>query len=154
MKKFSFNLEKILVYKDSILDKEKNALATIKGEKAQKEEELTTMVNRLSVAFSDKDKSVLAGKSVLELMNHKYFIDDLKKQIKAKKDEINLWTEKEEKQTKIVAECSKDVKRYEKLKEKKLEEYEKDIIKKDNEVISEFVSISYVAKGREEASNS
>ena len=149
MKKFSFNLEKILVYKDSILDKEKNALAVIKSEKAEKQIELEKMIRRLSIAFCDKDKCVLEGKSVLELMNHKYFIDDLKKQIKQKKDEINLWEEKEEKQTKVVAECSKDVKRYEKLKEKKLEEYEKYIIKKDNEVISEFVSVSYISKVRE-----
>lgn len=149
MKKFSFNLEKILVYKDSILDKEKNALVVIKSEKAQKQTELEIMIKRLSIAFCDKDKCVLEGKSVLELMNHKYFIDELKKQIKQKKDEVNLWEEKEEQQTRVVAECSKDVKRYEKLKEKKLEEYEKDIIKKENEVISEFVSVSYIAKARE-----
>ena len=149
MKKFSFNLEKILVYKDSILDKEKNALIVIKSEKAEKQLELEKLIKRLSIAFCDKDNCVLEGKSVLELMNHKYFIDELKKQIKLKKDEVNLWAEKEEKQTKVVVECSKDVKRYEKLKEKKLEEYEKDIIKKDNEVISEFVSVSYIAKARE-----
>lgn len=151
MKKFTFNLEKILVYKDSILDKEKNALSIIKTEKNHMVKQLENTKKRLQLAFLQKDKCVRQGKSVFELMNHKYFIDELKKQIKSITEEIKALTEKEQKQTQVVAECSKDVKRYEKLKEKKLEEYEKDIIKKENEVISEFVSISYISKEKQQA---
>ena len=146
MKKFSFSLQKILVYKNSVLDKEKNALSEIRLEKSSKEKEIVSLKNRLAEAFLEKDRCVMRGSSPQEMLNHKIFIDALKIKIDEAKQELSQIEEREWDQTQIVAEASRDVKRYENLKEKKLEEYKGYVIKKDQEEISEFVSSSFASK--------
>ena len=143
MKRFSFSLEKILVYKDSILDKEKNALGEIRQEKSQKEIQIRELEERLRGVFLEKDECILNGGSPMEMLNYKVFIDTLKIKIQEAKNELLEIEDREWEQTMVVAEASKDVKRYENLKEKKLEEYRLYLTKKEQEEISEFVSSSY-----------
>lgn len=146
MKKFSFSLEKILVYKDSVLDKEKNTLGEIRQEKREKELKIESLRHRLSSAFKEKDKCVMEGESPLQMLNHKIFIDALKVRIEEELKALSEIEERELRQTDVVAEASRDVKRYENLKEKKLEEYKSYLTKKEAEEISEFVSSSYASK--------
>ena len=50
MKKFKFSLDKLLNYKEQILDKEKNELSALRHKKQSAEEELLEVKNHLKVS--------------------------------------------------------------------------------------------------------
>lgn len=123
MKKFSFSLEKVLSYKESVLEKEKGELARLnmqRRELAAEQLRLEEALERESQSFQLK---MMRGVSGVELQNFQYIKTAAENQIKSLKQQIIQKDRQIEKQKEVVIEADKDVKKFSKLKEKQVEEY-------------------------------
>jgi len=140
MKKFNFSLEKLLKYKNQIKDSERANLMGLVAEK-------NIMVNKVSNLYEqDKEtknkihNAMNQGVKAQEIIMYNFVIENCRNQIHFLKRDIAILEKNIEKQQKRVAEISREVQALEKLREKKLEEYEELVNKEQNRVIEEYVS--------------
>lgn len=142
MKKFNFTLEKMLSYKDQVLEREKDNLSQLRYKKKSIEnkiEEHRTALYEIERTFQ---KKVFAGLTASEMKYHRFQMNNLNLQI----DELKIESQKLdpliERQTDIVVEVSQEVSGLDKLKEKQYDEYKKLAMKAEETIISEFVVMS------------
>lgn len=140
MKKFQFTLEKLLDYKDQVLEKEKNDLAYLHAEKNSALEHKEELEQYMKEAQDDFNFRAQKGISPMEMFMFKEYHNTLRLSIEDTTREIEKLEASIEKQTGVVTEASKDVKSLEKLEEKQLEEYNHAAAKENEQFIDEFVS--------------
>lgn len=142
MKKFEFSLEKLLDFKNQLLQKEKNDLANIRRLVAQTEESRARLLKKITEADEDLRQRSRGGISPQQLNLAKSYIKSLSDQIRDMDLRLEELRRASEKQLGIVVEMSKEVNTMDKLKEKQLEEYVKDRQKEEENFIEEYVSNS------------
>ena len=144
MKKFNFPLEKVLRFRTSLLDEEKNKLAELRRDVIETENQIEDC--RRQMAESDLELKESAAKGTtrqrIQILNFQIesarnMIEELEKQLK--KQQLLV-----ERQLGVVLEATKDVNGLERLKEKQREEYNEAVRKEDDLTISELVSSQYV----------
>lgn len=153
MKKFKFSLEKILDLKNQFLKNLKNDLLKLKLELKNKEEEIENL--NLKIIDTDNkyvEKSKLCI-SPVEILAYKDYLDRLyaeKKELFMQKHIIN---NKIENKKKDIIQMNMEISTLEKLREKKLEDYNYQVQKAEEQLIEEFISMSSVfEKGRDNIS--
>lgn len=123
MKKFTFSLEKVLSYRNQIVDVLKNELSTLMHELDQ----LDKKIDKLHSLFSDTNAKLVErmaeGVSAGDIAVYKLYLGDITGEVKKKqRDKQVLQKRIELKQAEIIA-ANVEIASLDKLKEKQLEEY-------------------------------
>lgn len=144
MKKFNFPLEKVLRFRTSLLDEEKNKLAELRRDVIETENQIEDCRRQMAESDLELKESAAKGTTIqrIQILNFQIesarnMIEELEKQLK--KQQLLV-----ERQLGVVLEATKDVNGLERLKEKQREEYNEAVRKEDDLTISELVSSQYV----------
>lgn len=150
MKKFQFSLGKLLDYKDQVLDKEKNELAVLNGQRAQAYSDKEALQRKLKEAQDDFNRQAAKGMSAMQMTLFTGYHKSLRMQIEDAERAIVEIEKSVEKQTKVVTEASKDVNSLEKLREKQLSDYNFQAAKAEELFIEEYVSSSAIRAAQQQ----
>ena len=140
MKKFKYRLDTVLDYKTQVLDNLKTEHAVINKNVNRKQQQISGLKQELVSYQSGFDQIKQEGASI---ENYRLFdmcigrmeqiIDDEKERLKILKKQEN-----EKKQEVIAAKV--DTSKFEKLKDRQIQDYQKAVMKADEAFIEEFVS--------------
>ena len=140
MKKFKYSLETVYQFKLQVLDK-------VKEEYAIKQQEVLnqqSLINRLQEELfhyeEEFERVKQEGASIETIMMYVNGIERMEKRIGKEKDELLRRTVIAEEKKREVIKANVDTNAFEKLKEKKLEEYRVQGQKAEEQFIEEFVS--------------
>lgn len=140
MKKFKYSLETVYQFKLQVLDK-------VKEEYAIKQQEVLnqqSLINRLQEELfhyeEEFERVKQEGASIETIMMYVNGIERMEKRIGKEKDELIRRTVIAEEKKREVIKANVDTNAFEKLKEKKLEEYRIQGQKSEEQFIEEFVS--------------
>ena len=140
MKKFKYSLETVYQFKLQVLDK-------VKEEYAIKQQEILnqqSLINRLQEELfhyeEEFERVKQEGASIETIMMYVNGIERMEKRIGKEKDELIRRTVIAEEKKREVIKANVDTNAFEKLKEKKLEEYRVQGQKAEEQFIEEFVS--------------
>lgn len=140
MKKFKFSLQKLLNYKEQIFDIEQGVLAGMNARLHTLREELQSIRDTSRQSAAELNEMAAKGCTALELARHKNYLVILDEAIAEKEWEIMLQRQAIERQTEKVRDAKVEISTMEKLKEKKLEEYQYRENKAQELFIDEFVN--------------
>ena len=144
MKKFRFSLETVLDYKQQVLatlQTEHGAiLAQIRAQE-QHIEELEAAYRHLNHEFTRRK---LAGIAILDAMKYEQYLRSMERQIQEETERLEELRAQEEAKREQVVEAKKETSAIEKLREKKLESYNKAMQKSEEAMIDELVSTKRV----------
>ena len=144
MKKFRFSLETVLDYKQQVLDALQAEHGAILAQvRAQEEllERLEANYYELNQEFTQRK---MEGISILDAMQYEQYLRAMERQIQEAVLELEkLRQEEEAKRAQVVA-AKQDTSSLEKLREKKLDLYNKAVQKSEEAMIDEFVSTTRV----------
>ncbi len=144
MKKFRFSLETVLDYKQEVLSALQTEHATVLARvHAQEEllEELENYYRELDAEFTERK---LEGITILDAMQYEQYLRATERQIEEAVEILKqLQAEAEAKRLEVV-EAKKDTSSIEKLREKKLDSYNKAVQKSEELIIEEFVTTARV----------
>lgn len=146
MKKFSFSLQKLLNYKEQVFDAEMTTLAEMRAVLATLEGELADMQTERKTRYADFTSRAARGIAAIEMETHKNYITMLDFATKQKQNQIEMQQRAVDKQAEKVFECKMEISTMEKLREKKLEEYNSMVAKAEEIFIEEFVTNSKALK--------
>lgn len=140
MKKFVFTLDKVLDYKTQVENNLRNEYAQ-KMDKVKKQE---LHIDSLNAEFAGCRNEFEARKkqgcTANLMVSYDGYLNNLRKQIEREKEKLKeLRMDAERKRMEMVA-AKVETSSFEKLKEKKQLEYEKEAMKKEEQFIEEFVS--------------
>ena len=140
MKKFKYSLETVYQFKLQVLDK-------VKEEYAIKQQEVLnqqSLINRLQEELfhyeEEFERVKQEGASIETIMMYVNGIERMEKRIGKEKDELIRRTVIAEEKKREVIKANVDTNAFEKLKEKKLEDYRVQGQKAEEQFIEEFVS--------------
>jgi len=140
MKKFNFSLQKLLDYKEQLFDVERTILGDMHAALNGMLEERDEMRRQHTGRSAELREKMIAGISAIEMETHKNFLTMLDFSIKQKEQQIELQRKAIDKQTDKVKEAKIELSTIEKLKERKLEDYNYEANKAEQAFIEEFVS--------------
>ncbi len=146
MKKFQFSLDKVLIYKEQVEENLKVELANIIQQvnlEEKKLKELEDEHKHYSIKFEQEKAS---GCTILRINFYEGYLLNTAYKIKTQIAVIEKLKIKEEEKRQEVIEAQKETKTIVKLKDKKMEEYNKDLMKKEEVFIEEFVATSKFMK--------
>lgn len=150
MKKFQFTLDRMLGYKNQLLDKEKNVLGQIK----KKQAEIDQKIHQLSIKRDDLSAELVReqekGTTVAKILGYSLQIENIRYQLEALSKEKAAMEQEAERQTKVVIAASQEVSSLEKLQEKQLEQYHYEAAQAERENVLEYVTTQLVRNRKEE----
>ena len=140
MKKFRFSLETVLDYKQQVLDALQKEHGVIMAQVKEQEEYLAG----LEADYRDMDAEFcqrkLEGIAILDAMRYEQYLRAMERQIQQAVYRLEELRRQEEAKRLEVGAAKQDTSSIEKLKEKKLDSYNKAVQKSEEAMIDEFVS--------------
>ena len=144
MKKFRFSLETVLDYKQEVLSALQTEHATVLARVHAQEELLEELENYYSELDAEFTERKLEGITILDAMQYEQYLRATERQIEEAVEILKqLQAEAEAKRLEVV-EAKKDTSSIEKLREKKLDSYNKAVQKSEELIIEEFVTTARV----------
>ncbi|MDR0924117.1 MAG: flagellar export protein FliJ [Hungatella sp.] len=140
MKKFNFPLNTVLNYKDQVLDNLKNEHAQIVDQVVRQEKKVDALSDRRKEACNRFQEEIGQGIAVSMMREYETYITFMQQKILAEQGVLQRLKKKEEQKREEVVEARKEVVSIEKLKEKKLLQYNKEVLRSEELFIEEFVS--------------
>ncbi len=140
MKQFKYRLETVLDYKTQVLDNLKTEHAVILQKVNRKQEEITGLNQELAGFESRFDKAKEEGAAIENYRLFDMCIGRMEEIIDQEKARLKVLRRQEEEKKQQVITAKVDTSKFEKLKEKKLKEYQKAAAKADEMFIEEFVT--------------
>lgn len=140
MKKFKFPLDTVLNYKDQALDNLKSEHAQIIAKVGQQEKMIQLLIEKRRVACIQFQEETQNGIAVNLMREYEGYITYMQQKILAEQGILQKLKRKEEQKRAEVVEARQEVASIEKLKEKKLMQYNKDVLRSEELFIEEFVS--------------
>lgn len=140
MKKFAYRLETVLDYKTQVLDNLKTEHAVILQNVNRKQEQIRGMKREL-VGYENEFDQIKGSQASIE--DYRLFdmcIGRMETMIDEEKQRLNVLRRQEDAKKQEVVQAKVDTSRYEKLKNRKLREYQKAVAKADEMFVEEFVS--------------
>ena len=137
MKKFYFALDTVLRYKEQVLDGLKAEHARILAKVRECEQAIE---RRHQSCTEELRQNKMDGITVREIHTYENYLESLGLQIRQKKEYLEQLRKKEEAKRNEVVEAKKETSSIDKLKEKKLEAYNKEVQKEDEQFIEEYVA--------------
>lgn len=148
MKKFEFTLQRILDYRQSLLEREKNNLMALVAQRNELEEKIDSLEQRFLDYSNELRLTAEAGTTVFELQQLGVKIEAVQRSIKSCRKSLEELEQQIDQQREVVKEMSQDVSALEKLYEKQREEYDYATRKEEEERIAELIS-SKIAREQE-----
>ena len=148
MKKFQYNLQSVLEYKQRILDDLKEQYAVrmkFVEEKKLEIQNLRAKADALMVEFDEVKKT---GAAIEKFLMYSSMIDNLDKQVEIEKEALKILQANADKKKDEVVAANIDVNKFVKLKEKKQMIYKAQEQKDQEAFIDEFVSNQANSIGR------
>ena len=144
MKKFRFSLETVLDYKQEVLSALQTEHAAILARVHAQEDLLEELENYYSEVDAEFTERKLEGITILDAMQYEQYLRATERQIEEAVEILErLRAEAEAKRLEVV-EAKKDTSSIEKLREKKLDSYNKAVQKSEELIIEEFVTTTRV----------
>ena len=144
MKKFRFSLETVLDYKQEVLSALQTEHATVLARVHAQEDLLEELENYYSELDAEFTERKLEGITILDAMQYEQYLRATERQIEEAVEILKqLQAEAEAKRLEVV-EAKKDTSSIEKLREKKLDSYNKAVQKSEELIIEEFVTTARV----------
>lgn len=142
MKRFQFTLDKLLQFKQQVLDREKNDLAHLRRQQQEISDKKAELEFRLRHSSDDFAIKSAKGMTIVQITVFKEFHKSLSEQIRELEQAIAVFEEKIQKQLGVVVEATKEVSSLEKLEDKQQEEYNFNVQKAEEHFIDEYVTNS------------
>ncbi len=140
MKRFQYNLQSVLEYKQSVLDDLKEQYALRMKFVEEKKQQIAALRAKADSLNQEFDGIKQQGAAIEKFLMYANMIDNLDKQVEVEKEALKILQANADKKKEEVIAANIDVNKFEKLKEKKQEVY-KAQEQKDNEAfIDEFVN--------------
>lgn len=149
MKQFSYRLETVLAYKTQVLDNLKSEHAVIIQKVNRKQEEIQGLNRELVSYESDFDEVKEKGAAIEDYRLFDMCIGRMEEIIDTEKERLKKLRQEEDAKKQEVVEAKVDTSKFEKLKEKKFQEYQKAVMKADELFIEEFVSNTTLREKRQ-----
>ena len=140
MKQFQYRLETVLDYKTQVLDNLKSEHAVIIQSVNRKQEEIQGLHQELNGIESEFDRTKEAGATIQKYRLFDMCIGRMEEIIDEEKERLKVLRKQEEAKKQEVITAKVDTSKFEKLKDKKFKEYQKEAAKADETFIEEFVS--------------
>lgn len=140
MKKFNFPLDTVLNYKDQVLDNLKSEHAQIIAQVAQQEQKVTILIEQRRAACVRFQEETHCGMAINVMREYECYITYMQQKILIEEGILKKLRKKEEQKRNEVVEARKEKASIEKLKEKKLAQYNKEVLRSEELFIEEFVS--------------
>lgn len=140
MRRFEFSLDRVLGYKNQMLDREKNELARLRMVKNQMDEELEELLEEFQVVNHKMTVESQRGVTVLKLKGFQFQLDCLRddmEQLNEKRRDQDVLIDE---QLGVVLELSQSVSGLDKLKDHQKEEFARYEAKVNETEISEFIT--------------
>ena len=140
MKKFKFALDSVLSYKQQVLDALQGEHAAILAQVREQEEVLEAAWQEYRDCDGEYRRRKEEGIAITDAMVYQNGLRVLERNIQRETDKLAELRKKEEAKRQEVVEAKIDTSSIEKLKEHKLEDYNKAVQKSEENLIDEFVS--------------
>lgn len=148
MKKFRFSLETVLEYKEQVLDSLQAEHGAILAQIRQQEEYIERLEADYRSLSSEFNYRKAEGISILDAMKYEQYLRAMERQIEEAYERLGLLQKQEEEKRMEVVEAKKDTSSIEKLREKKLDAYNKAVQKSEEALIDEFVTTKRVMEAQ------
>lgn len=139
MKRFIFSLDRVLDFKDQMLDKEKGTLASLRREKREIDDAIDACQLEFEQVNSQMLQKTSEGATMMELRGFQFRIESGRYEMKTLRLRSEQKGREVEKQLEVVLAMTRDVSGLEKLREKQRDEYDQALAKADELEISEFI---------------
>lgn len=150
MKRFAFSLQRMLGFKKTLYDKERNTLAQMRAARnALEKRREDTRRQMLQMDADFREKAAGDGVRIDEVRQVAFHRDNGGKLVKQLDAEIARMEVEIERQLQVVIALDKEVQSLEKLREKQREEYRQALAREENERILELVSARFVDNQRQ-----
>ena len=139
MKQFQYRLQTVLDYKTQVLDNLKTEHAVILQNVNRKREEIRGLNRELAGFQQEFDRTKEEGATIENYRLFDMCIGRMEQIIDEEKERLKVLRRQEEDKKKQVITAKVDTSKFEKLKDKKLKEYQKAVAKADETFIEEFI---------------
>ena len=140
MKKFKFSLDSVLSYKQQVLDALKGEHAEILAQVHAQEDVLEAVWRQYRDCNEEYSQRKAEGMTISDALVYQNGLRVLERNIQRETEKLEELRRKEEKKRQEVVNAKIDTSSIEKLKEHKLEDYNKAVMKDEEKLIDEFVS--------------
>lgn len=140
MKKFKFSLDSVLSYKEQVLDALKGEHAAILVKVREQEDYLEGLWQKYRDYNAEYSQRKLEGMTILDATIYQSGLRHMEAVIQQETEQLEKLHKEEEAKRQEVVEAKKETASLDKLKEKKLDIYNKSVQKAEENLIDEFVS--------------
>ncbi len=140
MKKFKFSLDSVLSYKEQVLESLQGEHAAIMAEVREQEAVLEAAWQNYRDCDAEYSQRKAEGIAITDAMVYQNGLRVLERDIQRESEKLEELRKKEEAKRQEVVDAKIDTSSIEKLKEKKLDLYNKEVAKSEEVLIDEFVS--------------
>ena len=148
MKKFRFSLETVLEYKQQVLDSLQTEHGAILAQVKRQEDLIETLEADYRALAGEFNQRKMEGLSILDAMKYEQYLRSSERQLEEAYDNLEELREQEEAKRSEVVEAKKETSSIEKLREKKLDSYNKAVQKSEENLIDEFVMTKRVMEAQ------
>ena len=139
MKKFRFSLETVLDYKQQVLDSLQAEHGAILARVKRQEELIERLEADYRALAGEFNQRKAEGISILDAMKYEQYLRSSERELEEAYSHLAKLQKQEEEKRSEVVDAKKETSSIEKLKEKKLELYNKAVQKSEENMIDEFV---------------
>jgi flagellar FliJ protein len=139
-KRFSFSLQKLMNYKEQLLESERLVLTEMNAVLRRFREDLQRLFDEHAEKSRELNEKLVTGTTPYEIMAHKNYLSHLEELIRDKQRQISLQEQAVDRQMDKVKEAKQEISALEKLREKRYSEYSYKESKAEEQFIEEFVS--------------
>ncbi len=147
MKKFKFSLDSVLSYKEQVLEALQGEHAVILAQVREQEEVLAAAWREYRDCDAEYSRRKAEGIAITDAMVYQNGLRVLERNIQRETDKLEELRKKEDAKRQEVVDAKIDTSSIEKLREKKLEFYNKEVAKSEEVLIDEFVSSARARAG-------
>ncbi len=147
MKKFKFSLDSVLSYKEQVLEALQGEHAAILAQVREQEGVLEAAWQDYRDCDAEYSRRKAEGITITDAMVYQNGLRVLERNIQRETDKLEELRKKEDAKRQEVVDAKIDTSSIEKLKEKKLDLYNKEVAKSEEVLIDEFVSSARVRAG-------
>lgn len=148
MKKFRFSLDTVLAYKQQILDALRGEHAEILADLHAQENIVESLWRRYRDYNQEYQERARIGMILTDAILYQNGLRALEREIQRETEKLEALQEQEEVKRNEVVEARKETASIEKLREKKVDAYQKELAKSEELLIEEFVSTARVNAAR------
>ena len=148
MKKFEFPLSRIRDYKNILLDREKNVLVGLMMEKNNINDRMNELEEQFEKVNNEMHDEMRQGLNVTKIRLYEAQKNGMREEKRLLGERLEFLQVSIDRQQERVSSLKRDVSGYDNLEAKKREEYNKELAKEQDLVISEFVAQKYTREHR------